>query len=85
MENFHLDILAQRLEAAQWKTTTATAMATITTCFKLYRAYSILFSLSNVGSFCEENDCIEVQEKKKKVFGLCSRPQENVKLDIVTS
>ena len=53
-------------------------MATITTCFKLYRACYILFSSSNVGSFCAENDCIEVQEKKKKVFGLCSRPQENV-------
>ena len=35
-------------------------------CFKLYRAYSISFNSSNVG--------IKVQEKKKKVVVLCSRP-----------
>ena len=28
-------------------------------------------------------DCIEVQEKKKKVIILCSRPPQNVKLVIV--
>ena len=28
------------------------------------------------------NDCIEVQEKKKKVIILCSRPPQNVKLVI---
>ena len=36
-------------------------------CFKLYRAYSISFNLSNVG--------IKVQEKKEKVVVLCSRPR----------
>ena len=27
-------------------------------------------------------DCIKVQEKNKKVIVLCSRPPQNVKLDI---
>ena len=36
-------------------------------CFKLYRAYSISFNSPNVA--------IKVQEKKKKVVVLCSRPR----------
>ena len=30
-------------------------------------------------------DCIEVQEKKKKIVVLCSRPPQNVKLGTVLS
>ena len=44
--------------------------------FKLYRAYSISFSSLNVGNFFVSwilKDCIEDQEKKKKVVALCSR------------
>ena len=60
---------------------------------KLYRAYSISFSSSNVGVFFFFlffwswilKDCIIVQEKKKEVVVLCSRPLENVKLGIFTS
>ena len=40
-------------------------------CFKLYRAYSISFSSSNLGIFffwsCILKYCSKVQEKKKKV------------------
>ena len=38
-------------------------------CFKLYRAYSVSFGLSNVGKFLWSRilkDCIKVQEKKKE-------------------
>ena len=38
-------------------------------CFKLYRAYSVSFDLSNVGKFLWSRilkDCIKVQEKKKE-------------------
>ena len=49
-------------------------------CFKLYRAYSISFSSSNVGNFFWSwilKDCIKVRKKKKKVVALCSRsPQK---------
>ena len=57
-------------------------------CFKLYRAYSILFNSSNVVNFLWSwilKECIEVQEKKKKVVVLCSRPPQNVKIGIFTS
>ena len=46
-------------------------------CLKLYRAYSILLNSLNVGKFlCSGilKDCIKVQEKKKKIVVLCSRP-----------
>ena len=44
-------------------------------CFKLYRAYSILFSSSNIGNFFWSlilKDCIKVQEKKNSLsrFGV---------------
>ena len=45
-------------------------------CPKLYRAYSISFNSSDVGKCFWSwilKDCIEVQEKKKKVAVLCSR------------
>ena len=44
-------------------------------CFKLYCAYSISFNSSKVGNLFWSwilKDCIEVQEKKKKVVVLCS-------------
>ena len=53
-------------------------------CFKLFRAYSILFNTSNVGNFLLSwilEDCIKVQEKKKVVV-LCPRLLQNVKLGI---
>ena len=56
--------------------------------FKIYHAYSISFNSSNVGSFFWSwilKDCIEVQEKKKKVAILSSRPPQNVKLGSFTS
>ena len=56
--------------------------------FKIYRAYSISFNSSNVGNFFWSwilKDCIEVQEKKKKVAILSSRPPQNVKLGSFTS
>ena len=56
-------------------------------CFKLYRAYSISFISSNVGKIFWSwilIDCIKVQEKKKKVVVLCSRPPKNVKLGTFT-
>ena len=48
-----------------------------------YRTYFITFNLSNVGKIFWSlilKDCIKVQEKKKKVVFLCSRPQQNAKL-----
>ena len=57
-------------------------------CFKLYCAYSISFNSSKVGNLFWSwilKDCIEVQEKKKKVVVLCSSPPQNVKLGIFTS
>ena len=57
-------------------------------CFKLYRAYSISFSSSNVGNFLWSwilKDCMKVQERKNKVVFLCSRSPQNVKLGIFTS
>ena len=57
-------------------------------CFKLHPAYSISFNSSNVGNFLWSwilEDCIKVQEEKKKVIVLCSRPRQNVKLGIFTS
>ena len=56
-------------------------------CFKLYRTYSISFNSSNVAIALWSwilKDCIEVQEKKKKVIVLCLRPPQNVKLGIFT-
>ena len=56
-------------------------------CFKLYRAYYISFTSSNVGKCFWSwilKDCIKVQEKKKKVVVLCSRPRQNVNLGIFT-
>ena len=55
-------------------------------CFKRYPAYSISFTSSNVGKCFWSwilKDSIKVQEKKKKVFVLCSRPRENVNVIIV--
>ena len=43
-------------------------------CFKLYRAYSKSFNSSNLGNFLWSwilKDCIDVQEKNKKVVALC--------------
>ena len=57
-------------------------------CFKLYHAYSISFNSTNVGNFFWSwilKDCIELEEKKKKVVVLRSRPPQNVKLGIFTS
>ena len=45
--------------------------------FQTYRTYSISFNLSNVVNFLWSlilKDCIDVQENKKKVVVLCSRP-----------
>ena len=53
-------------------------------CFKPYHAYPISFSSSNGANMFWSwiiKDWIEVQEKKKKVVHLCSRPQQNLKLD----
>ena len=50
--------------------------------FKLYRAYSISFTSSNVDKCFWSwilKDCIKVQEKKKKVVVLCSRSRQSVK------
>ena len=56
---------------------------------KIYRDCSISFSSSNVGNFFFWSwiveDCIKVQEKKKKVVVHCSRPPQNVKSEIFTS
>ena len=54
--------------------------------FKLYRAYYISFNLSNVNFFFSLilKDCVKVQEKKKKVVVVGSRPQQNVKLGTFT-
>ena len=57
-------------------------------CFKLYRAYSISFTQSNVGKLFWSllpKDSIKVQEKKKKLVVLCSRLWQNVKLGTLTS
>ena len=57
-------------------------------CFKLYRAYSISFTQSNVGKrfwSLLPKDSIKVQEKKKKLVVLCSRLWQNVKLGTFTS
>ena len=56
-------------------------------CFKLYRAYPILFNSSNVGKFFWSwilKDVIKVQKKKTKGIVLCSRPLQNVKLGTFT-
>ena len=54
-------------------------------CFKLHRAYSILFTSSNVGiCFWSLKDWIKVQEKKKTVVVLYSRPRQNVNLGTFT-
>ena len=55
-------------------------------CFKLNRANRITFNASNVGNFfLILKDCVKVQEKKREVVVLCSRPLQNVKLGIFTS
>ena len=57
-------------------------------CFKLYRAYSVSFTQSNVGKFFWRwilKDSIKVQEKKKKLVVLCSRLRQNVKIGTFTS
>ena len=52
-------------------------------CFKLNRAYSILFNSSNVDNFFLEWNSntlpVEVQEKKKKVIVLRSRPPREIR------
>ena len=54
--------------------------------FKRYRAYSNSFNSSNVGKFFWSWILKDgkVQEKKKKVVVLFSRPRQNVKLGIFT-
>ena len=55
-------------------------------CLNFYRAYSISFNSSNEGNFFSSwilKGCSDVQQKKKKV-ALCSRPPQDVKLDIFT-
>ena len=50
-------------------------------CFKLCRTYSISLYSSDVGEFFWSwilKDCIRVQEKKKRVVVLCSRPQFHI-------
>ena len=57
-------------------------------CFKLYRAYSISFKFSKCWHFFWSwilQDCIEVQQKKKKVVVLRWRPPQNEKMGIFTS
>ena len=57
-------------------------------CFKLYQAYFISFSSSNVGKFFWSSflkHCIVVHQKKEEVVVLCSRPAQNVKLGIFAS
>ena len=57
-------------------------------CFKLYGAYSVSFTQSNVGKFFWSwipKDSIKVQEKKKKLVVLGSRLRQNVKLGTFTS
>ena len=52
------------------------------------REQAITFDSSNVGRFFWSwilKDYVEVQEKKKKVIILCSRPLQDVKLSIFTS
>ena len=52
-------------------------------CLKLYRGYSISFCSSNFGELFWSwilKDCIKVQEKKRKVVVLFSRPRQNLKL-----
>ena len=54
---------------------------------QICRAYSISFNSSNVGNFFWIwilKNCIKVQEKKRKVVVVCSRPRQNVKLGIFT-
>ena len=57
----------------------------------LHQTLSCLFHLVQLvkcwQSFLELNseDCIEVQERRKKVIVLCSCPAQNVKLGIFTS
>ena len=57
-------------------------------CFKLYRAYSISFTSSNVGKCFWSwilKDCIKIQGKTEKKFvALCSRPRQNVNLSTFT-
>ena len=52
-----------------------------------YLVYFISFNSSNVGNFfCSWilKDCIKVQEKKRKVVVLCSRPRQNEKIGTFT-
>ena len=55
--------------------------------FEFYRAYSILFTLSNVGKCFWSwilKDHVKVQEKKKKVVDFGSRPLQNANLGTFT-
>ena len=52
-------------------------------CLKLYRAYSISFSSSNVGRFSWSwilKDCNKLREKKKLLSCVPGRPRQNGKL-----
>ena len=58
-------------------------------CLELYRAYSISFNPSKMLAIFldlnfKELYYIEVQEKKKNVVVLCSRPRQDVKLGTFT-
>ena len=52
------------------------------TLLQTFGVYSISFNSSDFGKFFRSSilqDCIKVQEKKKKVVFLCSRPRQNMK------
>ena len=62
---------------------TETATKTSLRCYKFYRTFFILFSSLNVSQRFWTwilKDCIELEEKKKRVVVLCSRPLLNVKI-----
>ena len=72
-----LSFMAIKLSLKKWICTTSNLMACIPSCY-----------LSNVGKCFWSwilKDCIEVQEKKKKVVILCSCPPQDVKSGTFTS
>ena len=82
----------QRCVASLQSTTTAAATKTFwkvnSCCFKLYCACYTFWNSQMLAFFSGvefEKTCNEVQEQKKKVVDLCSRPPKNVKLSIFTS
>ena len=69
-----------------------TATATKTSLKKRTRTASNFIAVITSRSICQMSsffslilkDCVKVQEKKKKVVVMCSRPQQNVKLGTFT-